>query len=585
MRDFGTVPPGTTLYIPFATYDSNDPSASVTLTGLATSDIEIFKDGSTTQRASDAGYTLLDTDGIDFDGITGIHGLSIDLADNTTAGFYSAGSQYWVVVSSVTVDAATVNFIAATFRIGYDAAILNTTIATLSTQTSFTLTTGPAEDDALNGSIVLIHDVASAVQKGYAVVSDYTGASKTVTLTAGTTFTAAASDNISFFPPVNAQYGGAVAYSTTRGLAGTALPNAAADAAGGLPISDAGGLDLDALNSNVSAILTDTGTTLQAELDGIQADTEDIQSRLPAALGANGNLKADVRDWIGTAVATPTTNGVPEVDVTHFGGTAGNFTVGNPAVNVNLWGGQSVSLSADFHPIVDVDSFETTAKAEIQIECNDAIVANRLDELLAADSDIDGAAPPTVGSVFHELMSATAGSFTFDQTTDSLEAVRNRGDAAWTTATGFSTHSAADVVTALGTGSSLTDLATAAALTTVDDFLDTEIAAIKAKTDQLTFTNTNVVDASIQAAADIADAVGQKLAAIILRRTMANIEASASGDALSKSSLYGAVQQMQESNTSDNAGKLTIYKTDGTTELGQLTLTTDGAAEPVTGVS
>jgi hypothetical protein len=35
------------------------------------------------------------------------------------------------------------------------------------------------------------------------------------------------------------------AYSATRGLAGTALPNAAADAAGGLPISDAGGLDMD----------------------------------------------------------------------------------------------------------------------------------------------------------------------------------------------------------------------------------------------------------------------------------------------------------------------------------------------------
>lgn len=34
-------------------------------------------------------------------------------------------------------------------------------------------------------------------------------------------------------------------YSATRGLAGTALPAAAADAAGGLPISDAGGLDLD----------------------------------------------------------------------------------------------------------------------------------------------------------------------------------------------------------------------------------------------------------------------------------------------------------------------------------------------------
>ena len=36
---------------------------------------------------------------------------------------------------------------------------------------------------------------------------------------------------------------------------------------------------------------------------------------------------------------------------------------------------------------------------------------------------------------------------TFDEATDSLEALRNRGDAAWITATGFSTHSAADVWT------------------------------------------------------------------------------------------------------------------------------------------
>ena len=40
-------------------------------------------------------------------------------------------------------------------------------------------------------------------------------------------------------------------------------------------------------------ILTDTGTTLQAELDGIQADTEDIQSRLPAAL-VSGRMDASV---------------------------------------------------------------------------------------------------------------------------------------------------------------------------------------------------------------------------------------------------------------------------------------------------
>lgn len=114
LGDFAT---SSTVYVYFNTFDSNDPSASVTLTGLAVTDIEIYKNGSVTQRASDAGYTLLDTDGIDFDSITGIHGFSIDTSDNSDAGFYAAGGEYTVVVASVTVDAATINFVAATFSI------------------------------------------------------------------------------------------------------------------------------------------------------------------------------------------------------------------------------------------------------------------------------------------------------------------------------------------------------------------------------------------------------------------------------------------------------------------------------------
>lgn len=285
MRDFGIVKPGTTLYIPFATYDSNDPSASVTTTGLATTDIEIYKDGSVTQRGSDNGYALLDTDGIDFDGITGIHGISIDLADNSTAGFYAAGSQYWVVVSSITVDAATVNFIAATFRIGYPDAVLNTTIATLSSQTSFTLTTGPAEDDALNGSVCCIHDVASAVQLGFAVVSDYTGSTKTVTLTAGTTYTAAATDNIAFYPPANARWFAALATS--------AVPLAPTVAGRTLDVSAGGEAGVDWANvGSPTTTVGLSGTTVKTATD-VETDTADIQSRLPAAL-VGGRIDANM---------------------------------------------------------------------------------------------------------------------------------------------------------------------------------------------------------------------------------------------------------------------------------------------------
>jgi hypothetical protein len=111
----GDYPTGATIFFPFHTFNSS--GASVTLTGLAVTDIEVYKGASMTQRSSDAGYALVDTDGIDLDGVTGIHGFTIDTSDNTDAGFYAAGNDYTVVVSSVTVDSQTVNFIVGRFSI------------------------------------------------------------------------------------------------------------------------------------------------------------------------------------------------------------------------------------------------------------------------------------------------------------------------------------------------------------------------------------------------------------------------------------------------------------------------------------
>jgi hypothetical protein len=60
-------------------------------------------------------------------------------------------------------------------------------------------------------------------------------------------------------------------------------------------------------------------------------------------------------------------------------------------------------------------------------------------------------------------------------------------------------------------GAGLTALASQASVTTIDDFLDTEVAAIKAKTDQLTFTTANKVDSTIQAAGDFAQGAADKV--------------------------------------------------------------------------
>jgi hypothetical protein len=110
----GDIPAGVTFPFMFPAYDSN--GASVTITGLATTDIEIYKGTSVTQRSSDNGFALIDTDGIDIDSTTGIHGFSVDFSDNTDSGFYAAGSFYNLVVNAVTIDSQTVRFIYA-FRL------------------------------------------------------------------------------------------------------------------------------------------------------------------------------------------------------------------------------------------------------------------------------------------------------------------------------------------------------------------------------------------------------------------------------------------------------------------------------------
>lgn len=81
----------------------------------------------------------------------------------------------------------------------------------------------------------------------------------------------------------------------------------------------------------------------------------------------------------------------------------------------------------------------------------------------------------------------------------------------------------------------------------------------------------------------LAAAACDKIADHGRRRTQANVEASSDGDAVSLGSLYGQIQADQESALS--AGTLTVYKTDGTTSLGTKTVTSDPAAEPVTGIS
>lgn len=123
--------------------------------------------------------------------------------------------------------------------------------------------------------------------------------------------------------------------------------------------------------------------------------------------------------------------------------------------------------------------------------------------------------------------------------------------------------------------------ATQTSVDTIDDFVDTEVAAIKAKTDQLTFTTPNKVDSTLNAAGDVAAAVANKLADHTLRRTFANARASSDGDAVSLRSLLGGLAKLVNK-WSISGTTLTIFAEDDLTSLGTQTVTTTGGANPIT---
>ncbi len=318
--DLGTVKPGSTIRIPISSFGAD--GESVTATGLAASDIIIVKNGSTTERASTNGFTAT----TDFDTRTGLHVLVIDLADDTDAGFYAAGSEYLVAIDNVTINSQTVRDWVARFRIGYDGAALDTTIATLASQVSFTLSAGPADDDAFNGWIAVVHDKASAVQVCVGVVADYTGSTKTVTFAADPgIFTMAAGDNISLFPPVGvlgvrgtvASVGGTVDANVVS-VASNAITAAALAADAVAEIAD--GVCDEALSGHTTAgslgkAISDTGSsvvliaagvadvldvfgspnnaTISQDIADLASDLASISGRIPAAL-VSGRMDSSV---------------------------------------------------------------------------------------------------------------------------------------------------------------------------------------------------------------------------------------------------------------------------------------------------
>lgn len=86
-------------------------------------------------------------------------------------------------------------------RLPADIVMQKTTIATLSTQVSFTLTAGSTDNLGYpRNAIVVITDQSTATQKAVAILTNYVGSTRTVTLLAAPAFTIAVGDTVAILP-------------------------------------------------------------------------------------------------------------------------------------------------------------------------------------------------------------------------------------------------------------------------------------------------------------------------------------------------------------------------------------------------
>lgn len=271
---------------------------------------------------------------------------------------------------------------------------------------------------------------------------------------------------------------------------------------------------------------------------------------------ASGRPEVNVSHFGGTA-GTFTVAGLPNVNTTHFGGGAATTASGRPEVNVSHFGGAAGTFSGGL-PTVNANVIRTStaqagASSTITLDASASATDNLYNGLNITITGGLGAGQtrtitayvgstkvatihpnwttnPDNTSVFaihpnsgtnvttwrastpNQLSSgrvdASVGAMAADVLTAAATAAdfgTEVGTAVWATAsrtltanTNLNDLSAAGVRAAVGLASANLDTQ----LSTIDDFLDTEVAAIKAKTDSLTFTVAGQVDANIQSIND-----------------------------------------------------------------------------------
>lgn len=347
-------------------------------------------------------------------------------------------------------------------------AMHSTTIATLASQTSFTLTAGSADDDAYNYCVVVVTDESTATQKCVGVISDYTGATKTVTLGADPAiFTMAVGDTVEIYPPVGLRWiNGAVASGSSTVDANVVSISDDTTAADTLELfvealdQATGQLDSGSLAAGTIAAAT-FAADVDAEVlawivddatgDGVRIDSAALNTctsvNIPAIKNKTDNLPSDPADQSAveaaiTAAASPLATSVELAAVQTHGDTTWATATGflDAADVRDAIGMSAANLDTQLSAISGyVDCLPATWVVPPAGSDWTATRAEYVDKLNVTGTLANSDAAAT----YKADVSALA-------TSAELTALASYGDSHWATATGFSTLDAADVRTALG---------------------------------------------------------------------------------------------------------------------------------------
>jgi hypothetical protein len=359
--------------------------------------------------------------------------------------------------------------------------IQNTTIATLASQTSFTLTAGSADDDAYNGLLIVVTDQSTSTQKAIGQISDYTGSTRTVTLVADPgVFTMAVGDTVDVIAILSETAIRSEIDSNSTQLAAIVADTNELQG----DWADGGRLDLildarasqasvDIVDGIVDSILVDTGTTLDTKLNDIQGAGFSSSTDSLEAIRDRGDAA-----WITATspVLLQTTTIATLATQTSFTLTAGSadddayngylIVVTDSATSTQKAVGEisdytgstrTVTLSADpgiftmavgdTVDIIAVPVMRGTDNANTTTPPTALAIADQVWDEAQTDHTTSG----SFGEIASEIADILVDTGTtldtklddiqgsgFSTSTDSLEAIRDRGDAAWTTGAGGS---------------------------------------------------------------------------------------------------------------------------------------------------